>query len=489
MPLILCILDGWGIANENKYNAIYQAKTPNYDSLIENFPHSLLSASSLEVGLPKGQMGNSEVGHMTIGSGRVIYHDLVCINQELEKIDQNQNLNAFADRLKGKTCHLVGLLSDGGVHSHIKHINKISNYLTMQGIKVYIHAFLDGRDTSPKSAMLYISKENEEKIATLAGRYYGMDRDKNWDRTLESYHAIVKPQKEGRFKTAVEAIKYYYEKGITDEFIPPSVIGNYGGACDGDGLFISNFRPDRAKQITSELIGKTSFCEDKIKFSEVMTMSNYFEEDSLTFVPRTQIKNTLSELVSHAGMRQLKIAETEKYAHVSYFFNGGREEAFPGEERILVNSPRVKTYNLVPQMAAYEITEKLLGVVKSKKFDFIVINYANADMVGHTGDIRATIEAIEILDNCVGRLYREACKLGGYEMIVTSDHGNAEYMYDCHTKLPSTAHTTNPVPFLVVSHRVKQLMNGNLSNIAGTVLELLGIEKPQELEESLIYHK
>ncbi|ACT69830.1 2,3-bisphosphoglycerate-independent phosphoglycerate mutase [Neorickettsia risticii] len=487
MPLILCILDGWGVSPQDKYNAVYQARTPHYDTLLEKFPHSLLSASSLEVGLPEGQMGNSEVGHMTIGSGRIIYHDLVRINHELEKIDKNPQLNIFANKLKGKRCHLVGLLSDGGVHSHVAHINKISNYLTSRGVTVCIHAFLDGRDTAPKAAKRYITEENTRRIATLAGRYYGMDRDKNWDRTVEAYRVIVKPTKHQRiFEKATEAIGYYYAQGISDEFIPPSVIGNYAGAQDGDGLFIANFRPDRARQITSELIGKTNFCEDKIKFSEMMTMSQYFEESLPTLIPRHQVKNTLSEIISGTGMYQLKIAETEKYAHVSYFFNGGKEAAFPREERILINSPRIKTYDLEPKMAALEITDALIKAVKSKRFDFIVVNYANADMVGHTGNMSATIEAVETLDICLGKLYKEACELNGYEMIVTSDHGNAECMYDHSTKLSNTAHTTNLVPFIVVSQRVKHVNNGGLYNIAGTVLKLLGIEKPTELANDLI---
>ncbi|ABD46409.1 2,3-bisphosphoglycerate-independent phosphoglycerate mutase [Neorickettsia sennetsu] len=487
MPLILCILDGWGVLPQDEYNAIYQARTPHYCTLLEKFPHSLLSASSLEVGLPEGQMGNSEVGHMTIGSGRIIYHDLVRINRELEKIDKNPQLNVFANKLKGKRCHLVGLLSDGGVHSHVAHINKISNYLTSRGVAVCIHAFLDGRDTAPKAAKRYITEENTRRIATLAGRYYGMDRDKNWDRTVEAYRVIVKPSKQQRiFEKADEAIEYYYSQGISDEFIPPSVIGDYEGAQDGDGLFIANFRPDRARQITSELIGKTSFCKDKIKFSEMMTMSQYFEESLPSLILRQQIKNTLSEIISGAGMHQLKIAETEKYAHVSYFFNGGKEAAFAREERILINSPRVKTYDLEPKMAALEVTDALIKAIKSKRFDFIVVNYANADMVGHTGNLSATIEAIETLDNCLGKLYKEACELNGYEMIVTSDHGNAECMYDHSTKLSNTAHTTNPVPFIVASQRVKHVNNGGLYNIAGTVLKLLGIEKPTELANDLI---
>ncbi|AHX11766.1 2,3-bisphosphoglycerate-independent phosphoglycerate mutase [Neorickettsia helminthoeca str. Oregon] len=429
-------------------------------------------------------MGNSEIGHLTIGSGRIIYHDLVHINKKLEDIEQDKSLNSFAAGLSGKACHVVGLLSDGGVHSHIDHIDKIADYLESKGIKVHIHAFLDGRDTPPKSALRYI--KNEKNIATLSGRYYGMDRDKNWDRTQEAYQAITDPEKiKNVFKTPTEAITHYYAQNITDEFVPASVIDGYTGARDGDALFIANFRPDRARQITSELLGKTNFCGRKIKFSKIMTMSQYFEEPLPTFVPRMEISNTLSEIISHMGMHQLKIAESEKYAHVSYFFNGGRETSFPNEERILVDSLRVKTYDTAPQMGALEITGKLVEAIKSRKFDFIVVNYANADMVGHTGNMPATIAAVETLDDCLGELYK-CTSTEGYEMIVTADHGNAESMYNQRTKLANTAHTTNLVPFIVLSDRVKQVKNGRLSNIAGTVLTLLGIKKPTELEEGLV---
>jgi 2,3-bisphosphoglycerate-independent phosphoglycerate mutase len=361
------------------------------------------------------------------------------------------------------------------------HIYKLSDYLVKHDIEVIIHAFLDGRDTPPKSVLRFTSNLHIDKIKTISGRFYAMDRDNNWDRTKSAYDLITNRICEKKFDNLENAINYYYTNKITDEFIPPSIIGDYNGMQDGDGILIANFRSDRIRQITSELIGKTNSFKNKIKFSQVLTMTQYFDDLFLpTILPKHNIINTLGEIISNAGMKQLRIAETEKYAHVTYFFNGGGESLLKNEEQILINSPNVKTYNMKPEMSAEKITEKLIPKILSKEFDLIVLNYANADMVGHTGDFQATVSAIETIDKCLEKV-SNAALASNSTLIITADHGNAECMYDDHNKMPHTAHTTNYVPIIILDETVKKIHSGRLSDIAPTILKLLKIQKPSEM--------
>lgn len=471
MSVILCILDGWGIGPSSKYNAIYQANTPHYDRLIKKFPSALISTSGRDVGLPDGQMGNSEVGHMTIGSGRIIDQDLVRVSKALDNLDDNANVQNFITNLK--RVHILGLLSDGGVHAHSDHIYKIAEYLIKKNIDVAIHAFLDGRDTPPRSALRFVHPLYEDRIKTICGRYYAMDRDNNWGRTKSAYDLIVSGISENRFDSLESAINYFYASNVTDEFIPTTIIGDYAGIKEGDGILIANFRADRIRQITSELI--------RNKYPQILTMTQYFDDLRLpTILPKQRVINTLGELVSNSGIKQLRIAETEKYAHVTYFFNCGRESLLENEEQVLVDSPSVKTYNMKPEMSAEKITEKLIPKMLSKEFDLIILNYANADMVGHTGDLQATIKAIETVDRCLEKVLN-AAMVTNSTLIITADHGNAECMYDDRNKMPHTAHTTNYVPLIIVSDSVKKINNGRLSDLAPTILEILNIKKPAEM--------
>jgi len=482
-PLLLCILDGWGIGDQaDSNNAIARAKTPNYDRFLKTYPHSKLETSGLAVGLPEGQIGNSEVGHMTIGAGRVIFQDLPRINNAIKDGSLAQNLLLQKLITDKKTCHLMGLLSDGGVHSHIDHIIFIAEFLAKNGVKVLLHAFLDGRDVAQKSALTYLEKCKNIEIATISGRYYAMDRDQKWDRIKLATDAIIFAQAP-RFSDAISAVKNSYAENITDEFVKPCVIGEYLGIKAGDNLLFCNFRADRARQISEKLFAE-------VKFSQAFALTKYSEKLSETYqilFPEIEIKNSLPEILSARGLTQLRIAETEKYAHVTFFFSCGREKEFPGEERILVKSPAVATYDLQPEMSASEVGEKLRAAIATEKFDFLVVNYANPDMVGHSGMLDPSIKAVEAIDHQLGLLEKIILEKNG-AMLISADHGNIECMQD-EDHNPHTAHTTNPVPFILIGGDVadKKLKDGSLADIAPTVLALINIKQPKEMSgKSLI---
>ncbi|HUX78535.1 MAG TPA: 2,3-bisphosphoglycerate-independent phosphoglycerate mutase [Alphaproteobacteria bacterium] len=490
--VVLCILDGWGYRENGSDNAIARAKTPHWDDLIAHSPHTLLKASELNVGLPEGQMGNSEVGHMNIGAGRLILQDLPRIDEAIHnhKIMDLPPLKDFIKTLKdsGGTCHLLGLLSPGGIHSHETHIKALAAILADQGIPVAIHAFLDGRDTPPQSAGAYLSslltfiKDYPLiSLATIGGRYYGMDRDKRWDRIEKAYDTIV----EGT-PCAEEVLTYLhqnYEDGITDEFILPTALGSYAGMKDGDALLMANFRSDRARQILTALLDpnfKEFKRSKKLDFSAALGLTEYSETLNAwikTLFSAASLYDVLGEVIASHGLKQLRIAETEKYAHVTFFFNGGREETFPGEDRILIPSPKVATYDLQPEMSAYELTDRLCEAIESNKYGLIVANYANTDMVGHTGDFEATRKAVEAVDVCLGKI-KTAIVNSGACLLVTADHGNAEVMYDDVLHSPHTAHTVNPVPFVMYNGPLVGLDHGSLCDIAPTILQILDFPKP-----------
>ena len=496
-PILLCILDGWGIGdNSSPSNAIARAKTPNYDQILANYPHCKLGTSGLEVGLPEGQIGNSEVGHTCIGSGRVIFQDLPRINMSIKdgSLAENSNLkNLIAGCKKsGSVCHLVGLLSDGGVHCHQNHIIALAKIVAGNGVEVKLHAFLDGRDVAQKSAITYIEHFiNETKnfpqisIASIGGRYYAMDRDKNWNRVKLAYDAIVSASGP-KDNDPISVVKKSYEKNITDEFIIPSVIGNYTGIKDGDALLVANFRADRIRQISTALLDSefNEFETKKINFSSQVSTTEYSANLNQFFAvlfPTIDIKNSLGEILENHNLTQLRIAETEKYAHVTFFFSGGREEEFRGENRILIKSPSVATYDLQPEMSSKEVGKNLIEAIVSDSYDFIVVNYANADMVGHSGIFSAAVAAVEAIDLELGMLRDAILKQDGI-MLITADHGNIEDMMDHHHN-PHTAHTTNPVPFILIGNNVAniKLSDGKLSDIAPTILSLINLSKPSEM--------
>ncbi|WP_265032792.1 2,3-bisphosphoglycerate-independent phosphoglycerate mutase [Wolbachia endosymbiont (group A) of Sicus ferrugineus] len=489
--VVLCILDGWGNGIESsKYNAISNASPPCWQYINSNYPKCSLSACGTDVGLPGGQIGNSEVGHMNIGSGRVVMQSLKRINQEIGTIENNANLQSFISNLKSKNgvCHLVGLVSYGGVHSHQKHISILANKISQRGIKVVIHAFLDGRDTLPNSGKKCIQefiksiKGNDIRIATVSGRYYAMDRDNRWERTIEAYGAIAFA-KAPRHDNAVSLIDENYQNNITDEFVRPAVIGDYQGIKPEDGVLLANFRADRMIQLASILLGKTNYTEIA-KFSSILSMMKYKEDLKIPYIfPPISFANTLGQVIADNKLQQLRIAETEKYAHVTFFFNCGKEEPFSGEERILIPSPKVQTYDLQPEMSAFELTEKLVEKIHSQEFALIVVNYANPDMVGHTGNIKAAEKAVLAVDDCLARVLSAVKKSSNTALIVTADHGNVECMFDEENNTPHTAHTLNKVPFIVSCDNLK-LRDGRLSDIAPTILQLLGIKKPNEMTGS-----
>ncbi|AOV87623.1 phosphoglyceromutase [Wolbachia endosymbiont of Drosophila incompta] len=489
--VVLCILDGWGNGIENnKYNAISNANPPCWQYISSNYPKCSLSACGADVGLPGGQIGNSEVGHMNIGSGRVVIQSLQRINQEIGTIENNVNLQSFINDLKSKNgvCHIMGLVSDGGVHSHQKHISTLANKISQHGIKVVIHAFLDGRDTLPKSGKKCIQeftksiKGNDTRIATVSGRYYAMDRDNRWKRTIEAYEAIAFA-KAPCHDNAVSLIENNYQNNITDEFIRPAVIGDYQGIKPEDGVLLANFRADRMIQLASILLGKTDYAK-VAKFSSILSMMKYKEDLKIPYIfPPTSFADTLGQTIEDNKLRQLRIAETEKYAHVTFFFNCGKEEPFSGEERILIPSPKVQTYDLQPEMSAFELTEKLVEKIHSQEFALIVVNYANPDMVGHTGNIKAAEKAVLAVDDCLAKVLNAVKKSSNTALIVTADHGNVECMFDEENNTPHTAHTLNKVPFIVSCDNLK-LRDGRLSDIAPTILQLLGIKKPNEMTGS-----
>ncbi len=493
--VVLCILDGWGHREKGPDNAIARAQTPHWNQLIHHSPHTLLEASELNVGLPKGQMGNSEVGHMNIGGGRVLLQDLPRIDEALahHTLEDLSSFKDFVGTLKktGGTCHLLGLLSPGGIHSHENHIKTIAALLPPYGIPVAIHAFLDGRDTPPKSGEEYLSSllqftQNHAGItlATLGGRYYGMDRDRRWERIQKAYEALVEGKPSTR--APLPYLHHSYASELTDEFVLPTAIGFYPGMQDGDGLFMANFRSDRARQILEALLDPT-FKEFKrsrqVSFSAVLGMTEYSKSLNgwmETLFPPISSGEGLGEVIANHELKQLRIAETEKYAHVTFFFNGGRENVFPGEDRILIPSPQVATYDLKPEMSAYELTDRLVEAIESQKYALIVVNYANADMVGHTGNFEATRQAIEAIDTCLGRLTTAVEKTGAC-LLVTADHGNAEVMYDDALDSPHTAHTLNPVPFIMFNGPPAPLHPGKLCDVAPTVLQILNLSKPSTM--------
>jgi 2,3-bisphosphoglycerate-independent phosphoglycerate mutase len=496
-PVVLCILDGWGWREDSPDNAITRADTPHWDSFLARYPHALLHTSGLEVGLPRGQMGNSEVGHMNLGAGRVVMQDLPRIDAAVAdgSLAANPVLVRLIEALKasGGTCHLLGLLSPGGVHSHQDHLAALARAVSAAGVPVAVHAFLDGRDTPPSSAKGYLErfladvKGCDVSVATVSGRYYAMDRDKRWDRVQLAYDAMVA----GKGETAADALAAVtrsYEGGKTDEFVPPTVVGGYAGMADGDGLLMGNFRADRAREILAALADPAfdGFSRRKVvSFAARVGMTEYSKDLNALFTalfPAESLGNILGEVLCRAHMTQLRIAETEKYAHVTFFFNGGREQVFPGEDRILVPSPKVATYDLKPEMAAVEVTDKLVEAIGSGKYDVVVVNYANGDMVGHTGFLDAAIKAAETVDACLGRLEAAVAAAGG-TMLVTADHGNAEQMSDPETHQPYTAHTTGPVPVVLVNPPpgVTAVADGRLADVAPTLLDLLGLPQPAEM--------
>jgi 2,3-bisphosphoglycerate-independent phosphoglycerate mutase len=494
-PVMLVILDGWGWREEAADNAIRQAKTPAFDRLWQNGPHGFLHTCGQDVGLPDGQMGNSEVGHLNIGAGRVVMQDLPRIGAAIKsgEIARAPALLDFIAKLKtsGGTCHLLGLVSPGGVHSHQDHAAALAKILTDAGVPVLVHALTDGRDTPPQSSAEDIKRliavlPKSVAIATVCGRYFAMDRDKRWDRVEKAYNAIVAADAP-RFPDAPAVVADAYANKKFDEFIVPAVVGDYAGIKDGDGLLCFNFRADRVREILSAMLDPdfAGFKRQRtVRFAAAVGMTQYSDElDKLmaTIFPPQTLKNILGEVAAEAGRTQLRMAETEKYAHVTYFLNGGREEPFPGEDRIMVPSPKVATYDLQPEMSAPELTDKAVAAIASGKYDLIVLNYANPDMVGHTGSLPAAIKAVETVDAGLGRIAQAIEKSGG-ALLVTADHGNCEMMRDPQTGGPHTAHTTNPVPLLLVGARNRALAaEGRLADIAPTLLELMELPKPKEM--------
>jgi 2,3-bisphosphoglycerate-independent phosphoglycerate mutase len=495
-PVVLCILDGWGHLPGGKSNSIWMANTPNWDRLVESSPATTVEASEFNVGLPDGQMGNSEVGHMNLGAGRVVMQELPRIDRAIEdgSLARNEELTAVIGKLRssGGTAHVMGLLSPGGVHSHQRQFAAVARIIAGAGVPVVVHAFLDGRDTPPESALEYLAvfagdagTSPKLSIGTVIGRFYAMDRDNRWDRVEAAYDAIV-DAKGARAATASAAVEQSYADRITDEFVKPSVIGAYRGMADGDAVVMINFRADRARELLTALLDPSFDRFERkrvVKFAGALGMTQYSAAlktlMSAIFGPNLP-GETFGEIVSKAGLKQLRIAETEKYAHVTYFFNGGVERVFDGEERILVPSPKVATYDLKPEMSAFEITDRLVEAIDDGKFDVVVVNYANADMVGHSGIIPAAVKAIEAVDQCLGRLSDAVVRAGG-TLLVTADHGNAEQMVDPVTGQPHTAHTTNPVPLILVNPPgwVGSVAHGKLCDVAPTLLELLGLKPPR----------
>ncbi|MDR3126128.1 MAG: 2,3-bisphosphoglycerate-independent phosphoglycerate mutase [Rickettsiales bacterium] len=489
-PFILCILDGWGHRAETAGNAIELGHTPNWHRMLATYPHNLLEASGTAVGLPSGQMGNSEVGHMNIGAGRVAAQLLGQIEKAAGdgSLAQNEHMKAFIGAMKasGGTAHVWGMVSPGGVHSHSDHIIAIAGALSASGIPVALHIATDGRDVPPKSAAGFVTDFQKRLpgayIATISGRYYAMDRNKSWDRTKLAYDAMASGEGP-RFSDPAQAIRAAYAAGVTDEFIIPSVEEKYEGMKDGDGLVIANFRADRVRQIAAALADPAFSGFERrrtAKFAAALGLAEYSAELNSfyrTIFPPQRLSNILGEVLSKNNLKQLRIAETEKYAHVTFFFNGGEERVYPGEERILIPSPKVATYDLKPEMSAREITDTIES--RAGEFDAIVVNYANGDMVGHTGIEAAAEKAAAAVDECIGRLERLILNTGG-AMLITADHGNCETMID-ENGGPMTAHTTNPVECIAIGTSAKALRPGRLADIAPTILKILGISKPAEM--------
>jgi len=497
------ILDGWGLSKKREGNAIALGNTPNMDNYFQIYPHTSLNASGAAVGLPDGQMGNSEVGHLNIGAGRVVYQELTRISKAIDVggFYENPVLNKVFSNVAasdGKSLHLMGLVSDGGVHSHLKHLKALVDMAKTRGVKnLYIHAFLDGRDVPPRSATgyleeleLYLQKKSIGKVATVSGRYYAMDRDNRWERIKKAYESLV--YRNGKkFNSSVELVKSSYENDIDDEFVVPGIISIYddnaGRIKNGDSVIFFNFRPDRARQLTRAFIesGFSGFDRGEAPPKvDIVSMTLYNQKFNIPVAfPPQEIADTLGEVISKKGLRQLRIAETEKYAHVTFFFNGGIELPYPGEDRILVPSPDIATYDKKPEMSANEVTDKLINKIKEDIYDVIVLNYANSDMVGHTGFLDAAVRAVETVDECVGRIVSEINKAGGIA-IITADHGNAEEMISPVTHDIVTSHSTSPVPFILCSKDYKirdKEKEYKLSDIAPTIINILNIEKPIQM--------
>jgi 2,3-bisphosphoglycerate-independent phosphoglycerate mutase len=493
-PVLLCIMDGFG-KNESTYgNAIAAAKKPNLDKIVSENPMTFIGASGLDVGLPDGQMGNSEVGHTNIGAGRVVYQELTRITKSIQDGDffTNEALVGAMENCKknSSALHLMGLMSDGGVHSHNTHLYGIMELAKRSGVdKVYIHCFMDGRDVPPTSGKDYLAELYEKcdeigvgEIATVMGRYYAMDRDNRWERVVKAYKAMT--EGEGvKFDCACKMMEESYANDVTDEFIVPAVSEKAVPVKDNDSIVFFNFRPDRAREITRAFVDPafSGFEREQLKGLYYVCMTQYdatMPNIHVAFKPET-LENTFGEYISDKGLKQLRIAETEKYAHVTFFFNGGVEKQYPGEDRILVKSPAVATYDLQPEMSAYEVTDKLLAAIDSDKYDAIILNYANCDMVGHTGVFDAAVKAVEAVDTCVGKIVDAVAAKGGVTLI-TADHGNADKMYEADGS-PFTAHTTNPVPFIVVGYPCELREGGRLCDIAPTMLKIMGLEQPKEM--------
>ena len=492
--VILCIMDGFGTGKDYDFNAVTRAEKPNIDGLFENYPSSQLVCSGFDVGLPENTMGNSEVGHLNIGAGRIVFQDIGRIHKSIRdgEFSENPPLKELLENTasKGTALHIMGLVSDGDVHSSIVHLKELIRTASENGLKkVFIHAFTDGRDTPPQSGIGFIkeiedfAEQHHASIVSVSGRYYAMDRDKRWDRIQKTYDCLTKKLQDRKDVTAVQIMERSYNSGITDEFvIPTQVIRNGRSAAvieKGDSVIFFNFRSDRARELSIALnrIEEVPFETGDLDI-DFITMTEYREDFPFKVLfEKPRLKNILGEVISDIGLRQLRIAETEKYAHVTFFFNGGDEKKFPGEDRILIPSPKVPTYDMQPEMSAPEVTATVIEKIKEKIYDLIVINFANCDMVGHTGVFKAAVKAVETVDACVGKIYGAACD-NGYTMFITADHGNAEFMLD--GDIPFTAHTKNKVPFLVTDGQLK-LKNGKLGDIAPTILKMMGVEMPEEM--------
>jgi 2,3-bisphosphoglycerate-independent phosphoglycerate mutase len=491
---MLVILDGWGWREDPADNAVLQANTPTFDALWQSGPHAFLRTSGKSVGLPNGQMGNSEVGHLNIGAGRVVMQDLPRISDAFASgdIEKLPELQVFVDAMKasGGTCHLMGLVSPGGVHSLQDHGVAMAALLVKAGIPTVFHAFTDGRDTPPQSAAEDIARLARDlppsvPIATVSGRYYAMDRDNRWERVSKAYGAISDADG-GRFADASAVVTAAYAAGINDEFIIPAVVGNYQGLRDGDGILCFNFRADRVREILAALLDPAFAGFPRKRFPKVAAAAGLTQYSTdlnalmLTIFPPQSLNNGLGQVVAEAGLAQVRMAETEKYPHVTYFLNGGNEVPYPREDRIMVPSPKVATYDLQPEMSAPELGDKAVAAISSGKYDLIVLNFANPDMVGHTGSLPAAIKAVETVDHQLGRIV-DAIRTAGGALLVTADHGNCEMMRDPVTGGPHTAHTTNPVPLLLVGRDGAQLSDGQLADLAPTLLRLMGIPQPAEM--------
>ena len=489
--VMLAIMDGYGIREDANGNAIKMAKKPNLDYLFSHFPTTTIEASGEAVGLPDGQMGNSEVGHMNIGAGRIVYQSLTRVNISVREdtlVKQKAIVEAFAHaKERNSSLHIMGLMSDGGVHSHIDHILYLAKKAKAYGIKnIYVHSFLDGRDVPPKSAKIYLAKlaeilDERIKAGVVSGRFYAMDRDKIYERIQLAYDALVYGK--APLKDLLHGIDESYENGVTDEFVVPYIVNREATIKDGDSVIFANFRPDRAIQLSLALTNPTKTTMQKYEtFKDLyyVQMMHYAEDvkGEVCFGLQT-LDNIYGEVIAQNGLKQLRIAETQKYAHVTFFFDGGEDKEIAGSDRVLIPSPKIETFDMMPEMSAYQITEEVLKRIESEKYDTIILNFANCDMVGHTAVIDACVKAVEVVDECMGKIYDAVKKVGG-TLIITADHGNADQLIT-EEGLPHTAHTTNPVPFCITNENVILHKTGNLGDIAPTMLELLGIEKPVEM--------